>query len=153
MEGKQKMHSLELKIVNPLIQNHLPKYQSEGAAGLDLCACLEKEILLKKGETLLIPTGIAIHLNDPNLAAFIFPRSGLAHKNGIVLGNSVGVIDSDYQGEIKVSLLSRGKEDFLITPFARIAQMVVMPVCRVNFNFVENFTPTQRGEGGFGSTG
>ncbi len=144
---------VELKILNPAVKNHLPRYQSAGAAGLDLCACIDAPRVLKAGESALIPTGFAIFLKNTEIAAFIFPRSGLGHKNGIVLGNGTGVIDSDYQGEIMVSLWNRSGDDFTIEPFARIAQMVILPVCHARFLEVAEFTPTARGAGGFGSTG
>ncbi|GAB6049269.1 dUTP diphosphatase [Hydrogenophilus islandicus] len=135
------------------IRAHPPHYASEGAAGLDLRAAIAQPITLAPGATELIPTGIAIHLADPTLAAMILPRSGLGHKSGLVLGNLVGLIDSDYQGEIMVSLWNRGANPITIEPLMRIAQLVVVPVVQVAFEVVESFAPTTRGEGGFGSTG
>ncbi len=145
--------NVELKILNPKIRDFLPQYQTSGAAGLDLCACLDAPFILKTGESALIPTGLAIYLQNPEVMALIFPRSGLGHKNGIVLGNGTGVIDSDYQGEIKVSLFNRSHSDFTIEPFCRIAQMVIVPVLHANFVEVADFLPSARGAGGFGSTG
>ncbi|MCX7897943.1 MAG: dUTP diphosphatase [Rhodocyclaceae bacterium] len=132
---------------------YAPHYATPGAAGMDLRAAIDAPVRIHPGQTHLTPTGIAIHLADPGLAALILPRSGLGHKHGIVLGNLVGLIDSDYQGEIFVSLWNRGQEDFLLNPLDRIAQLVVVPVMRVEFNVVETFSASQRGEGGFGSTG
>ena len=145
--------SVQIKILHPLMANQLPQYATSGSAGLDLRACIEQPITLQPGETYLVPTGLAIHLADPNYAALILPRSGLGHKNGIVLGNLVGLIDSDYQGELKVSLWNRGQEEFVIEPLARIAQMMIIPVMQANFIVVEEFAQSDRGEGGFGSTG
>jgi len=130
-----------------------PAYGTSGAAGLDLRACIDAPCVLNAGETVLIPSGIAIHLADPGLAAMILPRSGLGHKHGIVLGNLVGLIDSDYQGEIKVSLWNRSDTAFEINPLDRIAQLVVFPVLQVSMNIVDAFTESSRAEGGFGSTG
>lgn len=132
---------------------YAPHYATPGAAGMDLRACIEAPQHVRPGETLLVPTGIALHLADPGLAALILPRSGLGHKHGIVLGNLVGLIDSDYQGEIYVSLWNRGHTSFTLEPLDRIAQLVVVPVLQVAFNLVEEFAPTQRGADGFGSTG
>lgn len=145
--------SVQIKILHPLMADQLPQYATSGSAGLDLRACIEQPITLQPGETYLVPTGLAIHLADPNYAALILPRSGLGHKNGIVLGNLVGLIDSDYQGELKVSLWNRGQEEFVIEPLARIAQMMIIPVMQANFIVVEEFAQSDRGEGGFGSTG
>jgi len=145
--------SVQIKILHPLMADQLPQYATSGSAGLDLRACIEQPITLQPGETYLVPTGLAIHLADPNYAALILPRSGLGHKNGIVLGNLVGLIDSDYQGELKVSLWNRGQEEFVIEPSARIAQMIIIPVMQANFTVVEEFAQSDRGEGGFGSTG
>lgn len=145
--------SVQIKILHPLMADQLPQYATSGSAGLDLRACIEQPITLQPGETYLVPTGLAIHLADPNYAALILPRSGLGHKNGIVLGNLVGLIDSDYQGELKVSLWNRGQEKFVIEPLARIAQMMIIPVMQANFTVVEEFAKSDRGEGGFGSTG
>ncbi|MEW9900659.1 dUTP diphosphatase [Chitinivorax sp. PXF-14] len=147
------MTTIDIKILDPRIQEALPAYGTPGAAGLDLRACLDEALVLQPGETKLIPTGIAIHLADAGLAAMILPRSGLGHKHGIVLGNLVGLIDSDYQGQIFVSCWNRGLEAFTINPMERIAQMVVVPVVQVGFNIVDDFDASHRGEGGFGSTG
>ncbi len=144
---------IDLKIINENIKNHIPEYASIGSAGLDLRACIEHVKVLKPGETFLIPTGIAIYIKDPKYAGFILPRSGLGHKHGIVLGNLVGLIDSDYQGELLVSCWNRSENEFLINPLERIAQLVIVPVEQAKFNIVENFTETERGSGGFGSTG
>ena len=145
--------SVQIKILHPLMADQLPQYATSGSAGLDLRACIEQPITLQPGETYLVPTGLAIHLADPNYAALILPRSGLGHKNGIVLGTLVGLIDSDYQGELKVSLWNRGQEEFVIEPLARIAQMIIIPIMQANFTIVEEFAQSDRGEGGFGSTG
>lgn len=148
-----KQYSVQLKILDPRIKEQLPKYATEGSAGLDLRACLDESITLKAGESVLIPTGMAVYLANPQWAAMLLPRSGLGHKNGIVLGNLVGLIDSDYQGELKVSLWNRSSEDFVVEPFARIAQMVIVPVIQAQFAVVEEFAQTARASGGFGSTG
>ncbi len=134
-------------------KEQLPQYATSGSAGLDLRACIEAPITLAPGDTQLIPSGIAIHLADPSLAAMILPRSGLGHKHGIVLGNLVGLIDSDYQGQIFVSVWNRGKSEFVIQPMERIAQLIVVPVVQVELNIVEAFDESSRGAGGFGSTG
>lgn len=151
------MHTIDVRILDARLKDangeYAPHYASPGAAGMDLRACIEAPVRLHPGETMLIPAGIAIHLADPGLAALILPRSGLGHKHGIVLGNLVGLIDSDYQGEIFVSLWNRGKEVFFINPLDRIAQLVVVPVLQVAFNIVDSFETSQRGSGGFGSTG
>ena len=131
----------------------LPAYATDGSAGLDLRACLAAPLLLGAGKAQLIPTGLAIHVADPALAAVILPRSGLGHKNGIVLGNLVGLIDSDYQGQLMVSCWNRGTQDFTINPGERIAQLVVVPVVQVELNIVEEFTASERGSGGFGHSG
>lgn len=144
---------VELKILRPEMNNQLPEYATQGSAGLDLRACIDAPLCVKAGETVLIPTGLAMFLDNTQWAAMILPRSGLGHKHGIVLGNLVGLIDSDYQGELKVSLWNRSQEDFTIQPFDRIAQMVIVPVVQVGFKIVEEFTQTERGAGGFGSTG
>ena len=146
------MH-IDVKIINPLIKDQLPHYATAGSAGLDLRACISDKIVLEPGQTVLIPTGLAIHLADANYAAMILPRSGLGHKHGVVLGNLVGLIDSDYQGELMVSTWNRGSTAFTIEPFERIAQMVIVPVVQAQFNLVEDFDASDRGEGGFGSTG
>lgn len=147
------MHKLDIKILDPRIKDNLPHYATAGAAGLDLRACIDEPILLKPGATELVPSGIAIHLTDPGLAAMVLPRSGLGHKHGIVLGNLVGLIDSDYQGQIFVSLWNRGGGVFTLNPLERIAQLVVVPVLQVELNLVEDFAASERGAGGFGSTG
>jgi dUTP pyrophosphatase len=147
--------SVELKILNPRIGTEipLPKRATAGSAGLDLRACIEQPIDLQPGATELIPTGIAIHLADPGLAAVIVPRSGLGHRHGVVLGNLVGLIDSDYQGELLISCWNRGQKAFRIEPGERIAQLVVVPVVPVEFEVVESFEQSRRGAGGFGHTG
>ncbi|MCP2040415.1 dUTP pyrophosphatase [Neisseria sp. HSC-16F19] len=148
------MHpKVQLKVLNPAMAEQLPHYATAGAAGLDLRASLDAPVTLAVGETWLIPTGIAIHLADPAYAAMLLPRSGLGHKHGIVLGNLVGLIDSDYQGELKVSLWNRSNSDFTVQPFERIAQMVIVPVVQAQFEVVGEFAASERGEGGFGSTG
>ena len=147
------MNHVQLKIINPIMQNYLPTYATTGSAGLDLRACVDSKITLKAGQSTLIPTGIAIYLDNPNLAAMLLPRSGLGHKHGIVLGNLVGLIDSDYQGELMVSLWNRSDADFEIQPFDRIAQMVIVPVVQATFEVVDEFATSERGTGGFGSTG
>ena len=146
------MH-IDVKIINPLIKDQLPHYATAGSAGLDLRACISDKIVLEPGQTVLIPTGLAIHLADANYAAMILPRSGLGHKHGVVLGNLVGLIDSDYQGELMVSTWNRGSTAFTIEPFERIAQMVIVPVVQAQFNLVADFDASDRGVGGFGSTG
>ena len=145
--------SIDFKVLNPLIKDYLPNYASKGSAGLDLRACIENTQTLNPGETFLIPTGISIYIKDSNYAAVILPRSGLGHKHGIVLGNLVGLIDSDYQGELLVSCWNRSKDVFLINPLERIAQLVILPIMQAKFNLVEEFPKSERGEGGFGSTG
>ncbi len=146
------MH-VDLKILDPRVREQLPHYATGGSAGLDLRACLDTAVVLQAGETQLIPTGLAIHLADTGYAAMLLPRSGLGHKHGVVLGNLVGLIDSDYQGQLMVSLWNRGQTPFTIEPFERIAQMVIVPVVQAQFNLVEDFDASARGEGGFGSTG
>ena len=145
--------SIDYKILNPKAANHKPKYASQGSAGLDLRACIDNSYSLNPGETFLIPTGISIYIKDPGYAGIILPRSGLGHKHGIVLGNLVGLIDSDYQGELLVSCWNRSDKAFLINPLERIAQLVIVPVNQANFNLVNDFPDSKRGEGGFGSTG
>ena len=130
-----------------------PEYQTSGSAGIDLQACIDEIITIKPGETQLIPSGIAVHINDPGLAAVLLPRSGLGHKKGLVLGNLVGLIDSDYQGEVFISCWNRGNSEIDIEPGMRLAQMVFIPVEQVNFNIVDNFEESERGAGGFGHTG
>ena len=147
------MEKIEIKIIDERLREQRPSYATSGSAGLDLRACIEDSLTVEPGEVSLIPTGIAIHLADPGLAAMILPRSGLGHKHGIVLGNLVGLIDSDYQGQIMVSCWNRSKVSFKINPLERIAQLVVVPVVRVNFNVVTEFKESNRGEKGFGSTG
>jgi dUTP pyrophosphatase len=147
------MIQLDVKILDERIRDQLPSYATNGSAGLDIRACIDAPITLQPGETKLIPSGLAIYLGDPGLAAVLIPRSGLGHKHGIVLGNLVGLIDSDYQGPLGVSLWNRGKEAFVVNPMERIAQMVVVPVVQVQLNVVESFDASARGAGGFGSTG
>lgn len=147
------MHRIDVKILDPRLHDSPPHYATPGAAGLDLRACVGETLVIEPGQTTLVPTGIAIHLADPGLAAMILPRSGLGHKHGIVLGNLVGLIDSDYQGEIMVSVWNRGQQAFTLNPLDRIAQLVVVPVLQVAFNVVEAFDESHRGAGGFGSTG
>jgi dUTP pyrophosphatase len=149
------MRRLEVKILDPRVGRdmELPRRATSGSAGLDLRACIDAPIVLEPGQTQLVPTGIAIHLGDPGLAAVLLPRSGLGHKHGIVLGNLVGLIDSDYQGQVMVSAWNRSDRAFTIQPGDRIAQMVVVPVVQVEFEVVEEFETSARGAGGFGSTG
>ncbi|MFK7995218.1 MAG: dUTP diphosphatase [Granulosicoccus sp.] len=149
------MKSIDYTVVDPRIGDTiaLPHYASDGSAGLDLRACVEDTLTLNPGDTSLIPTGICIHIADPGYAGIILPRSGLGHKHGIVLGNLVGLIDSDYQGQLFVSCWNRGHEAFAIEIGARIAQLVIVPVAQVAFNRVDSFEQSERGEGGFGSTG
>ncbi|MEZ5738769.1 MAG: dUTP diphosphatase [Burkholderiaceae bacterium] len=144
---------IDLKIIDPRIRDQLPAYATPGSAGLDLRACLENSLTLAPGAGAMIPTGIAIHVADPGYAAVILPRSGLGHRHGIVLGNLVGLIDSDYQGQLQVSCWNRGKKPFVIEPFERIAQMVILPVVQASFRVVDQFEASARGAGGFGSTG
>jgi len=147
------MKRIDVKILDERLRDQLPHYATPGSAGLDLRACIEAPITLQPGQTELIPSGIAIHLADPGLAAVVLPRSGLGHKHGIVLGNLVGLIDSDYQGQIFVSTWNRGGAPFLLSPMERLAQLVIVPVERVAFNIVDEFGASGRGAGGFGSTG
>ena len=147
------MKKLDVKILDVRMRDQLPHYATGGSAGLDLRACLDRPLTLEPGQTELIPTGIAIHLADPGLAAVILPRSGLGHKHGIVLGNLVGLIDSDYQGQIFVSTWNRGNAAFVIKPMERLAQLVVVPIVQVELNVVDDFESSPRGAGGFGSTG
>jgi len=149
------MQKIQLKILDKRIGNEfpLPEYATGGSAGLDMRACLDEHLHIAPGETHLIPTGIAIHIDDASLAAVLLPRSGLGHKHGIVLGNLVGLIDSDYQGQVYVSCWNRGQEQFTIEPGDRIAQMVFVPVVQAQFDVVENFDESHRGAGGFGHTG
>ena len=147
------MKSVDLKILDARMRDYLPAYATPGSAGLDLRACLETPQTIQPGQTVLVPTGLAIHIADPGYAAMILPRSGLGHKHGIVLGNLVGLIDSDYQGQLMVSTWNRGQEAFVLQPMERLAQMVIVPVAQVSFNVVDDFTESDRGAGGFGSTG
>ena len=144
---------VNLKIIDKRMQEQLPEYATAGSAGLDLRACIDDEIILYPGQTKLVPTGLAIHIDNPGYAAMILPRSGLGHKHGIVLGNLVGLIDSDYQGELMVSVWNRGNQDFSLKPLERLAQLVIVPVQQVQFNVVDEFDQSDRGAGGFGSTG
>jgi len=144
---------IDIKILDERLRNNLPAYATPGSAGLDLRAAIEHDIKIAPGETHLVPTGMAIHIADPALAAMILPRSGLGHKHGIVLGNLVGLIDSDYQGQLFVSVWNRGNTTFHLAPLERIAQLIVVPVVQVGFNIVEDFDTSARGQGGFGSTG
>ncbi len=144
---------VDLKVLDERMKAQLPAYATSGSAGLDLRACLDEAITIEPGQTVLVPTGLAIHLADPGYAAVILPRSGLGHKHGIVLGNLVGLIDSDYQGQLMVSVWNRSQTRFTMEPMERMAQLVIVPVQQVEFNLVEEFTATDRGEGGFGSTG
>ncbi|MBN3860002.1 dUTP diphosphatase [Neisseriaceae bacterium PsAf] len=145
--------AVELKIINPLIKDQLPEYATSGSAGLDLRACIDQDLVIKPNESVLIPTGLAIYLKDKNLAAMVLPRSGLGHKHGIVLGNLVGLIDSDYQGELKVSVWNRSNQSYTIKPLERIAQMIIVPTLQAQFEVVDEFQATDRGGAGFGSTG
>ena len=147
------MHKLDVRVLDARLLEQLPQYATPGSAGLDLRACVDAPVTLKPGDTSLIPSGLAIHLENPEYAAMVLPRSGLGHKHGIVLGNLVGLIDSDYQGQIFVSVWNRGQSEFTIQPMERIAQMIVVPVLQVEFNVVPDFVASSRGEGGFGSTG
>jgi dUTP pyrophosphatase len=147
------MKQIDLKILDPRMKDFLPAYATGGSAGLDLRACVDAPLTIEPGQTVLVPTGLAIHLADPGYAAMILPRSGLGHKNGIVLGNLVGLIDSDYQGQLMVSTWNRGQSTFTLQPMDRLAQLVVVPVVQVGFNVVEEFASSDRGAGGFGSTG
>ena len=144
---------VQIKIINEKMREQLPAYATIGSAGLDLRACIDEAIILKPGQTELIPTGLAIHIEDPNLCGMILPRSGLGHKHGIVLGNLVGLIDSDYQGQLFVSVWNRGNTEFTLNPMERMAQLVIIPVVQVGFDVVDEFSETHRGESGFGSTG
>jgi dUTP pyrophosphatase len=147
------MSVIDLKVLDARIASQLPAYATPGSAGLDLRACLDAPLVLKPGQTELIPTGLAIHIGDPLLAAIILPRSGLGHKHGIVLGNLIGLIDSDYQGALMVSCWNRGNADFTVQPMERIAQLVIVPVVQASFRVVTEFGASDRGESGFGSTG
>jgi len=147
------MTVIDVRVLDARLAEQLPAYATPGSAGLDLRACVDQPLVLAPGETQLIPTGLAIHIADPGLAAMILPRSGLGHKHGIVLGNLVGLIDSDYQGPLMVSCWNRGTAAFTIQPLDRIAQLVIVPVVQASFRVVENFNDSARGAGGFGSTG
>jgi len=147
------MLTLDIKILDPRLNEFPPAYATAGSAGLDLRACIDRTLQLEPGRTELVPAGIAIHLADPGLAAMVLPRSGLGHKHGIVLGDLVGLIDSDYQGQIMVSVWNRGSTTFALNPLERIAQLVIVPVLQVKLNRVQEFTGSERGAGGFGSTG
>ena len=149
----QAMKRIEVKILDTRLREQLPGYATSGSAGLDLRACIDAPLTLAPGETQLVPSGMAIHLEDPALAAIILPRSGLGHKHGIVLGNLVGLIDSDYQGQIFVSTWNRGNAAFTLQPMERLAQLVIVPVVQVAFDVVDEFETSSRGAGGFGSTG
>ncbi|MDE2593076.1 MAG: dUTP diphosphatase [Burkholderiales bacterium] len=147
------MTTVDIKVLDARMADSLPAYATPGSAGLDLRACLDEPIVLEPGQSQLIPTGLSMHLGDPGLAAMILPRSGLGHKHGIVLGNLVGLIDSDYQGPLMVSCWNRGTTTFTVQPMERIAQLIIVPVVQATFRQVESFDESERGEGGFGSTG
>ncbi|NDI86870.1 dUTP diphosphatase [Undibacterium crateris] len=147
------MKNVALKILDARMKDNLPSYGTPGSAGLDLRACIDAPLTIQAGETVLIPTGLAIHIADPGYAAMILPRSGMGHKHGIVLGNLVGLIDSDYQGQLMVSTWNRGQSAFTLNPMERLAQLIIVPVVQVGFEIVEEFGDSERGEGGFGSTG
>ena len=147
------MQTLDVRILDPRMREQLPTYATGGAAGLDLRACIEQTLIIEPGTTHLIPSGLAIHIGDPGYATIALPRSGLGHKHGIVLGNLVGLIDSDYQGQVFVSLWNRGQTAFTLNPMERIAQLVIVPILQVRLNIVDEFTASDRGAGGFGSTG
>jgi len=147
------MTPIDVKVLDPRMAEQMPAYATPGSAGLDLRACLDAPLVLEPGQSQLIPTGLAIHIGDPGLAAIILPRSGLGHKHGIVLGNLVGLIDSDYQGPLMVSCWNRGNAAFTVQPMERIAQLVIVPVVQASFRVVSDFEESHRGEGGFGSTG
>ncbi len=144
---------IDVKILDPRMRNQLPNYATSGSAGLDLRACIDTPLLISPGETHLIPTGLSLYIANPGFAGMILPRSGLGHKNGIVLGNLVGLIDADYQGPLMVSTWNRGQQPFTINPLDRLAQLVIVPIQQVEFNVVDEFPSTDRGAGGFGSTG
>lgn len=148
------MFSVDLKILDERIRTKKPCYATEGAAGMDICACIDQSMILSPNETQLISSGISFFIRDPGYAALLLPRSGLGHKSGIILGNTIGLIDSDYQGELKVSLWNRSQEPFTLNPLDRIAQLIIVPVAHVQWNIVEDFSTTSdRASGGFGSTG
>lgn len=147
------MKTIDIKILDPRMQELLPAYATPGSAGLDLRACIDAPITIAPGQTILVPTGLAIHIGEPGYCAMILPRSGMGHKNGIVLGNLVGLIDSDYQGQLMVSTWNRGSNAFTLEPMERLAQLIIVPVLQVGFNIVDTFDASERGTGGFGSTG
>ena len=147
------MQKLQVKIIDERMRSQLPQYATSGSAGLDLRACLDQAIHIAHGETVLVPTGIAIYINDPQDCAMILPRSGLGQTHGIVLGNLVGLIDSDYQGQLMVSTWNRGTKNFTLEPMERLAQLVIVPVLQIEWSIVDEFESSNRGEGGFGSTG
>lgn len=147
------LDKIQVKIIDEKMHSRLPEYATSGSAGLDLRACIDQRLIVNPGETHLIPTGIAIHIEDNKYCGMVLPRSGLGHKHGIVLGNLVGLIDSDYQGQLFVSVWNRGNSVFELNPLERIAQLVIVPVKQVEFELVEDFTSSKRGSGGFGSTG
>ena len=147
------MKKIAVKILDPRLRDQLPRYATSGSAGLGLRACLDTPVTLEPGDTTLVPTGLAIHIADPGYCAIILPRSGLGHKHGIVLGNLVGLIDSDYQGQLFVSTWNRGRTSFRLEPMERLAQLVIVPVVQVEFDLVDDFDESARGAGGFGSTG
>ncbi len=147
------MTQIDVRILDSRLTTNMPEYATPGSAGLDLRACIDTATSVQPGETTLVPTGLAIHIGDPGLAAMILPRSGLGHKHGIVLGNLVGLIDSDYQGQLFVSIWNRGNQEFDLKPLERIAQLIIVPVVQVSFNVVDDFAQSDRGTGGFGSTG
>ena len=155
MEDSPNRKIIDLKVLDKRIGDtfDMPDYQTSGSAGIDLLACLDEPLTIQPGDTELIPSGIAVYIRDPSLAAVLLPRSGLGHKRGLVLGNLVGLIDSDYQGQVFISCWNRGKESCVIEPGMRLAQMVFLPIQQVNFNLVESFEESDRGEGGFGHTG
>ena len=147
------MQKLQVKIIDERMRSQLPQYATSGSAGLDLRACLDQAIDIAPGQTVLVPTGIAIYINDPQYCAMILPRSGLGHKHGIVLGNLIGLIDSDYQGQLMISTWNRGASNFKLEPMERLAQLVLVPVLQIEWSIVDEFESSSRGEGGFGSTG
>ena len=151
--GKGMTSIIDLKILDERMRNCLPAYATPGSAGLDLRACLDAALTLAPGQTALVPSGLAIHVGDPGLAAIVLPRSGLGHQHGIVLGNLVGLIDSDYQGQLMISVWNRSDREFVLAPMERIAQLVIVPVVQAAFRVVTDFTSSSRGAGGFGSTG
>ena len=147
------MKTIDVKVLDQRLREQMPAYATLGSAGLDLRACIDAPLILEPGSTHLVPTGLAIHIADPDYAAMILPRSGMGHKHGIVLGNLVGLIDSDYQGELMVSAWNRSSTAFVLNPMERLAQLVIVPVLQVAFNVVDTFAESERGVGGFGSTG